>query len=380
MAAPGAETVWAQAWDPPDVPIAARFLYPVGFICGRASEAFQEGVVTGRYSTVVHVVNPGSAPVAFAKTVRRALPYQAGLPPAAYQADRLDPGAAMAIECEEIRQSLPASMSASFRTGYLGLLSDRPLNVGVTYSAGPRDGEISTADTETIRGQVFCGLGRLDAEGQCDCPSGLAGPHCEISIAKQSAPTFLRLKWVGIDAPGDIVRSDNDCVSLEVESFTGRPLLAEIEFYGTLNGRPKPMLSPLTSVPLTPFETEVVERCFRDFEGDGGPSDLLELAFSATINARATVLDGLDGAGGRLDRIFAPTGYFHVEAAPELFVPYTAVLYDDLARRESFNGGDYAGRFGFTLPRGGIFVGDTHPDELYDEGGPEPPPDIVPEP
>lgn len=205
------------------------------------------------------------------------------------------------------------------------------------------------------------------------------GEFCELSIAKRSGPTFLRMRWVGIDRPGDIVRSGDDCVSLEVQSFSPRTVLAEIEFYGTLNGRPLPMLSPLTTVPLNALETVVVARCLRDFERDG-PDDLLELAFSATLNARATVFDGIDGAGERLDRIFAPTGYFHVDPAPEQFIPYTAVLYDATARRETFAGGDYAGRLGFSLPPGGIFVGDTHHDDLYDEGGPAPPPDVVPEP
>ncbi|MCC6984257.1 MAG: hypothetical protein IT535_13380 [Bauldia sp.] len=364
-----------------DAPLAARLTFPVTFLCGPSSEAFQEGVVSGSYRTVIEILNPSATDaVRFSKAVVRSLPYQAGLRPGLPIEDRLDPGAAIAVECDEIRQLLPEPMSTSFRSGTLVLLADGAVTVSVAYSAGPRGGEVAALDVLAVAGRRFCGAGELGPDGSCRCVRGLAGAFCQISIAEESGPTYLRLKWVGIDAPGDIVRSDDDCIRLEAENFSPRALLANIEFYGTLNGRAVAMLSPLSSLPLEAFETGSVTRCLRDFEGDGGPSDLIGLAFSANINARATVLDGLDGGGGRLDRIFAPTGYFHVEPAPELPVPYRAVLYDDQARRESFGGGDYAGRFPFPLPGGGIFVGDTHPDALFDEGGPVTPEVIPPEP
>jgi hypothetical protein len=364
-----------------DAPFGGRFMFPVEFLCGPSAEAFQEGVVAGSYRTVIQILNPSVAePARISKTVVRSLPYQAGLRPSLPVEDRLDPGAAIAVECDEIRQLLPEPMSTSFRSGTLLLLSDRAIAVSVAYSAGPRGGEIAALDVLTVAGRHTCGAGELGPDGRCRCVRGLAGRFCEISIAEETGPTYLRLKWVGLDAPGDVVHSDDDCIALEVENFSARELLANVEFYGTLNGRAVAMLSPLSSLPLGAFETGSITRCLRDFEGAGGPSDLVGLAFSANLNARATVLDGLEGAGGRLDRIFAPTGYFHVEAAPELPVPYRAVLYDDQARRESFGGGDYAGRFSFALPGGGLFVGDTHPDELFDEGGPVTPEVIPPEP
>jgi hypothetical protein len=363
-----------------NTPFAARFIFPVAFLCGPSAEAFQEGVVSGSYQTVIEIINPsGSQPAQISKTVVRSLPYQSGLRSSLSVADRIEPGAAIAVECNEIRQLLPGPMSTSFRSGTLMLLSDRAIAVSAAYSARPRGGEIAALDVLIVGGRAFCG-GDVAADGSCRCPRGLAGRFCEISVAEESGPTYLRLKWVGLDAPGDIIRSDDDCIELEVENFSARELLADIEFYGTLNGRAVGMLSPLSSLPLGAFETATVARCLRDFEGAGGSADLIGLAFSANLNARATVLDGLDGAGGRLDRIFAPTGYFHVEAAPELPVPYRAVLYDDEARRRSFGGGDYAGRFPFPLPGGGLFVGDTHPDELFDEGGPLTPEVVPPEP
>lgn len=363
-----------------DAPFVGRLLFPVAFLCGPSSEAFLEGVAAGSYRTVVEIFNPSTETVRISKRAVRALPYQAGLRPSVAVDDRLPPGAAMAIECDEIRQMLPDPMSASFRFGSLLLLADRPVSVSVAYSGAPRGGEITTLEVLTVDGRAFCNGGEIGADGNCRCPRGLAGTACQVSIAEDSGPNFLRLRWVGLDVPGGIVRSDDDCVALEVENVSDRELLANVEFYGTLNGRGIGMFPALSSLPLQAFETGTITRCLRDFEGAGGASDLIDLAFSANLNARATVMAGLDGEGGRLDCIFAPTGYFHVVPAPELFVPYRAVLYDDQARRESFGGGDYAGRFPFPLPGDGIFVGDNYPDDLFDEGGPPVPEPIVPVP
>lgn len=368
LAGPGAAFSQDEA-----APKGARYLYPVHFICGDSSEAFQEAVVAGAFKTAINIVNSSAAANRLDFRIARSLPYQASGDGSALPAVSLDPQAAIEIECDQLRGALAAPATAQLRAGYVEIFSTAPLHVTAVYSAGPAAGDQTSVDVVAASGRALCGPGETLENGGCRCPKGLAGRSCEISTAEESGPTFLRLKWVGIDAPGDVARSDDDCFELEVQNVSGLNLRADVEFYGTLNGHPRGMVSPLSSLPLHASETGTINRCLRDFEGEGGASDLLDLAFSAVLNARATVRGGLDGSGGRLDRMFAPTAYFHVDPAPELFVPYRSVLYDDTARRQTFGGGDYAGRFGFALPGGGIFVGDTHPDELYDEGGPAPP-------
>ncbi len=143
----------------PELPITARFMFPVDTLCGASSERFQEGVVFGAYRTVIHVHNPSpTEPARVAKTVARSLPYRAGLPPTAFVEDLLEPGAAIAIECDEIRQHLSQPMSAEFRSGYLVLLSDRDVEVSVGYSAAPRGGEITTVSTARIDARELCPL------------------------------------------------------------------------------------------------------------------------------------------------------------------------------------------------------------------------------
>jgi hypothetical protein len=180
----------------PEPTITARFLFPVSVLCGASSEDFQEGVVTGAYQTVIHVLNPSAdEPVQLAKAVVRSLPYQAGLPSSGFVEDSLKPGATMAIECNELRQRFPQSMSSSFRSGYLVLYSDREIDVSVGYSAGPRNGEITTQSSAKVVGQENCPLSVGEAGDQvwtdkicldfawtCDEPEAL-------SVSLDGAPT-----------------------------------------------------------------------------------------------------------------------------------------------------------------------------------------------
>ncbi len=126
------------------------FAYPVKFLCGPSSEAFQEGMVTGYALTAINVLNPSDDPVSFAKRISRALPYQQEGAQSGVQQDVLGPLGAIEIECNEIRQMLPSQMTEEFRTGYLLLRASGPLIVTVVYSARPRDGEISTIDVQQV--------------------------------------------------------------------------------------------------------------------------------------------------------------------------------------------------------------------------------------
>jgi hypothetical protein len=164
MALCAALSVTAARAQAPELPITARYMFPVNVLCGASSEQFQEGVVAGAYRTVIHVLNPSPAdPARLAKTVVRTLPYQSGLPATDFVEDNLGPGGAMAIECDELRQRLPDAMSASFRSGYLVLYSDRDIEVSVGYSAGPRGGEIATQDTARIEATELCPFSMSEA-------------------------------------------------------------------------------------------------------------------------------------------------------------------------------------------------------------------------
>ena len=149
-----AQPHWAQV---PDLPITPRFLFPVSLLCGSSSENLQEGVVRGRYNTVVHLMNPSSnADVLLAKSVVRSLPYQDGLPPGTVLDDMLEPGASMAIECNELRQMQAGQMAREFRTGYLVVWSDGPLQVSVAWSGAHGDGEVETLAQADIGGRELC--------------------------------------------------------------------------------------------------------------------------------------------------------------------------------------------------------------------------------
>lgn len=127
------------------------FVYPVKFLCGPSSEAFQEGMVAGFAATAVNILNPSpDGEVRFRKRVSRALPYQEPGPMSEVVEDSLPPLGAIEIECNEIRQMLPSQMTEEFRTGYLMIEAQEELVVTAVYSARPRAGEISTLDVQVV--------------------------------------------------------------------------------------------------------------------------------------------------------------------------------------------------------------------------------------
>lgn len=150
----------------PDAPLSARFYFPVGFLCGTSSEEFQEGVVAGGYRTAIKILNPSASETArIAKTVTRALPYQATESRTEFIEDEIPPSAAITIECDEIRQRIPSSMAEQFRSGYVVIFSDREIDVSVGYTARPSAGEISALDSETVTARETCPL-RLGDPGR----------------------------------------------------------------------------------------------------------------------------------------------------------------------------------------------------------------------
>jgi hypothetical protein len=141
----------------PELPIEPSFLFPVSLLCGPSVEGFQEGVVRGGYDTLIHVANPSADQlVRIAKTVTTALPYQKGLPHGDILEDELAPGEAFTIECNELRQMAEGQMASTFRTGYLVIWSDGPVDVTAGWSGAPRGDEIRTLTRAAIDGVALC--------------------------------------------------------------------------------------------------------------------------------------------------------------------------------------------------------------------------------
>ena len=193
-----------------------RQLHSVRFQCGGSSEGFQEGVVRGRYATPppppppgITLSNPSATdPVAFEKSVSRALPFQRFDGHTAPQSGSVPPLGAIEIECDEIRMMLPHSMTAQFRSGVLRVVSDGPLIVVATYTSRPVAGGASSIDIETVKATPLPGSGQPDSSypacdlddatscgddgsctrlldtGQtyCECRDGFAGARCEANL------------------------------------------------------------------------------------------------------------------------------------------------------------------------------------------------------
>lgn len=146
-----------------ELPIEARYQFPVSLLCGPSSEAFQEGVVTGAYETVIHVQNPSfDADVRIAKSVTTSLPYQKGLPLGDVVESTIGAGGAIAISCDELRHMQASPMTEAFRSGYLVLWSDAPIDVTAGWSGRPRDGEITALAQMKVTGTELCPFAMTD--------------------------------------------------------------------------------------------------------------------------------------------------------------------------------------------------------------------------
>ena len=133
-----------------------RYIYAVKFLCGPSEEAFQEGAVRGVHATAINLFNPMPRDhVRIVKRVSRALPFQTPGAVSPQVEDVIGPQEAIAVECDEIRMMLPASMTTQFRDGFVSFVADGELVVTAVYSARPHRGEVSTIDIETIEAQVI---------------------------------------------------------------------------------------------------------------------------------------------------------------------------------------------------------------------------------
>ncbi len=128
-----------------------RYVYAAKFICGPSSEAFQEGLVAGAYATAVNILNPSARTVSFEKSIARGLPFQKAGETTEFVSDRIAPGEAIEVECNEIRSRLRLPMSEQFRTGFVVIVSNSELAITAVYSGRPRSGEVTASDIVSIK-------------------------------------------------------------------------------------------------------------------------------------------------------------------------------------------------------------------------------------
>ncbi len=129
--------------------------YAVKFACFQAVEE-PLALVSGFYGTAINVHEPRLPPapnvrirpINLAKKVSIALPAERVGPMSPYHLQRLTPGNAFEIDCQEIRRI--AGAPATFFTGFVVIDSDAPLDVTAIYTARPANAQVSTMDVEII--------------------------------------------------------------------------------------------------------------------------------------------------------------------------------------------------------------------------------------
>ena len=130
-------------------PNQARFSYAVKFVCSPGNEDLGEGILPGVYGTAINVHNPFlQRPVVYFKKFVRGFVNQEQGPPTEFERTELQPNHAFEVECFEILGRLGNPPTA---TGFVVLLTRRPLDVTAVYTAGPLDGTVASIDVEEIQ-------------------------------------------------------------------------------------------------------------------------------------------------------------------------------------------------------------------------------------
>ena len=130
-------------------PNQARFSYAAKFVCSPGNQELGEGILPGVYGTAINVHNPFlQRPVVYFKKFVRGFVNQEQGPPTEFERTELQPNHAFEVECFEILGRLGNPPTA---TGFVVLLTRRPLDVTAVYTAGPLDGTVASIDVEEIQ-------------------------------------------------------------------------------------------------------------------------------------------------------------------------------------------------------------------------------------
>lgn len=129
-------------------PSQARLTYAVKFVCAKANEDLEQGLVPGVYGTAINVHNPFiQRPVVYFKKFVRGFVNQEQGPPTDFERKEVKPNHALEVECVEILRRLGGPDTA---TGFVVFLTRRPLDITAVYTAGPVNGEVASIDVEAI--------------------------------------------------------------------------------------------------------------------------------------------------------------------------------------------------------------------------------------
>jgi hypothetical protein len=132
----------------------ARFEYAVKFLCTSnipGTSQTSSSVLPGTYQTAVNIHNPSSEPA----HVRMKL----ALGPETvtrFLRRSIEPDALLRIDCERIRSGFGVHPIHGME-GFLIVQSMSSLDVTAVYTAGPRDGAVTSLDVEQIRERVLGG-------------------------------------------------------------------------------------------------------------------------------------------------------------------------------------------------------------------------------
>ncbi len=122
-----------------------RIGYAAKMLCGVQKGEQRHGVVPGEYATSVNLYNPNGDPVDFLKELALTYPpeKEAAGDVMAIARERLQPGEALAVDCEDIRTEVfPDGYPASYIEGFIVVRSEQALKVTALYtSAEPGDGK-----------------------------------------------------------------------------------------------------------------------------------------------------------------------------------------------------------------------------------------------
>jgi len=131
-----------------------RFQYAAKFLCTANIPGTSQttgSLLPGVYQTVVNIHNPNNVVVGYRKKI--AVP---GLEPSKFREDRLKPDFATKVDCEEVTQGFGIRFIHGAE-GFLVIESTHSLDVVAVYTAGPRNGEVSSMDVERVEERVLRG-------------------------------------------------------------------------------------------------------------------------------------------------------------------------------------------------------------------------------
>ena len=126
--------------------------YAAKVLCGIQKGEQRHGVVPGEYATSVNLYNPNGDPVEFLKELALTYPpeNEAAGDVMTIARERLQPGEALAVDCEDIRDEVyPDGYPSSYIEGFIAVRSEQTLKVTALYTSaeqsdGKADGQLAS--------------------------------------------------------------------------------------------------------------------------------------------------------------------------------------------------------------------------------------------